>query len=167
MKQLTGKAWVSRQVVHEMSTEASRLYPLETGGLLIGYWISSEQEVVINHATGPGPCAIHHPTRFIPDYNYQQAEIARIYYESAQVNTYLGDWHTHPRGGQHLSYKDRRTLRKIANFPEARARLPIMAILGGGEPNWLLSIWRYSPLHFRKLIIKNSVISMELAIFDE
>ena len=67
-------------------------------------------------------------------------EIAEHYYASGRVETYLGDWHSHPNGGGRLSSLDRRTLAMIAGFDAARAPRPLMAVLHGGEP-WRLAIW--------------------------
>lgn len=167
MKRPTVKAWLPNRVAREMAQEAERLFPLETGGVLLGYWVNSDEEVIITHATRPGPEAIHRPKSFIPDDEYQQAEIARTYEESGRLHTYLSDWHTHPNGSAILSCKDRRTLRKIAKCKDARVTIPIMALLANGEPEWYLGIWRFDPLQFGKLIIKNNVSPIEIKVYEE
>ncbi len=143
MKQPTVKAWFAKSAVREMLAEADRVFPLETGGVMMGYWAESRDEVVVCHVTGPGPLAVHSEHAFVPDGDYQESEIARIYKESGRVHSYLGDWHTHPREGVYLSRKDVGALRKISGFAEARAPVPIMAVLGGGDPEWLLGTWCY------------------------
>jgi len=68
--------------------------------------------------------------------------------ELAQLHRALqqsGDGHGHPPGRSELSRCDRQTLRQIALSSEARAPMPIMAILaGGGEGanSWRLAVWR-------------------------
>lgn len=119
------------------------MFPLETGGVMMGYWAESRGEVVVCRITGPGPLAVHSEHAFVPDGDYQESEVARVYEESGRVYSYLGDWHTHPREGAYLSQKDVGTLRKISGFAKARAPVPIMAVLGGGDPEWFLGAWCY------------------------
>ena len=42
-----------------MIAEARDWTPLETGGILMGYWSLTGSEVVITHTIGAGPAAIH------------------------------------------------------------------------------------------------------------
>lgn len=119
--------------------EADRVFPLETGGILIGCW-TSEHSASIEQHIGPGPRAIHKRSSFAPDYDYHEAEVARLYEQSLGRLTYLGDWHTHPRGGSYLSPRDRATLRRIAKSREARTPTPLMAIMSGGDP-WKFAVW--------------------------
>lgn len=143
-----GLAWVSEAVLEAMEEEAREKSPMETGGVLIGYWANDSDEVVITHATGPGPEATHRAHQFIPDARFQRDEIARIYRASQRLHTYLGDWHTHPRGSLRLSPRDVRTLASIAATPAARASVPLMAILAG-EDSWVLAVWRYTRRRWR------------------
>ena len=133
-------AWIAEAVLETMIAEADRMFPVETGGVLLGYWADPGYEVVITDIIGPGPEAVHEELSFRPDTSYQEQEIARLYTESGRHTTYLGDWHTHPRMGAYVSRRDSRTLRHIAADPEARAPIPLMAILAGGDP-WTLKIW--------------------------
>jgi integrative and conjugative element protein (TIGR02256 family) len=126
-------AWAHSHVVDLMIAEADRHYPLETGGLLIGYR-AGPAAVVISHAIGPGDRAQHARRAFIPDHDWQTEELARVYEATGRRHTYLGDWHTHPDGPPWPSRVDRETLRRIAHHAEARCPQPIQAILGGFEP---------------------------------
>lgn len=119
---------------------AREAHPLETGGVLMGYRVADE--VVVQAVIGPGPLATHSPDHFKPDYEFQQAEIERIYAETGGRQTYLGDWHTHPGQAQvRLSGADKTTLRRIASCSEARAARPLMLILGGGPDTWAAFGW--------------------------
>ncbi len=144
MHRSVGIAWIAEQVLTALRAEADHAFPLETGGVLLGYWATLPEEVVIADAIGPGPQALHGERRFRPDRDYQEAEIARRYEESGRYHTYLGDWHTHPRTGPRLSGLDRRTLRSIARDRDARAPVPLMAVLGGGI-TWDLVVWCLVP----------------------
>lgn len=126
-----------------MEEEANGALPLETGGVLLGYWSEDRSEVVIMDVTGPGPNAVHSKTEFIPDDEYQDRMIDEIYARSGRQHTYLGDWHTHPFGEESLSYKDRRTLRRIAMLGGTGGPAPLMVVLACSEQHWRLAAWRY------------------------
>lgn len=144
LRKRIGTAWISNVTFNELITEAKRTFPDETGGVLLGYWSTPFEEVVITHTVGPGPRAVHRRHRFVPDPNYQEEEVARHYEQSGRVHTYLGDWHTHPASGLHLSRQDYRTARRIATSVEARVAVPIMAVLEG-PTSWKLAVWRVIP----------------------
>jgi len=150
--------WLKGSALARMTDEADKEFPRETGGVLMGYWSNDTFQAVITHVIGPGPNAVHHLDSFTPDGEFQLSEIERIYRESGRIITYLGDWHTHPIGGGEPSKRDRKTLRKIASDPEARAPNPLMAILdrkdGWRETVWVLlppdsGMWRANDLSLR------------------
>lgn len=144
-----------------MSTEARSKFPNETGGVLVGYWSADGRQVVIVDIVGPGPGAKHSKTSFCPDGSFHIEEVERIYNTSGRVVTYLGDWHTHPTGGNTPSDRDQRTLKMIACDPEARAPCPVMAILDG-EQDWELGIWVLMPaktwFRSRRVLVQAKVI---------
>lgn len=133
--------WLPGHVAAFLSSMANEAMPEETGGVLLGYVSGESDQVVVSHAVGPGPSATHALDLFVPDYSYQEAEIARLYQQSGRQVSYLGDWHSHPRGDGTMSQADRETLRRIAACSSARSREPIMLILSGG-PNWTPVAWR-------------------------
>lgn len=135
------QVWLAEEAVGAMASEASAQAPLETGGVLLGYWGKESGEAVVTNIVGPGPDATHSATRFVPDYEFQENEIARLYEESHRRLQYLGDWHSHPEGGGQLSKLDRRTLRTIGRCRSARAEQPIMVVLAGG-PEWSVHAWQ-------------------------
>jgi integrative and conjugative element protein (TIGR02256 family) len=130
--------WWAQDALDAALTEADRAFPLETGGVLLG-WRASTAEVVVTDVVGPGPAAEHHGIWFRPDADWQQEQIDARYSQSGRTVTYLGDWHTHPNGGAALSRKDLRTLRRIARHTAARTPQPVMAVLAGG-PEWRLVV---------------------------
>ncbi len=134
------RAWIKSDCVRYMLQEANDKAPLETGGVLIGYLV--EKEIVIVDIVGPGPRAHHALDAFLPDDEWQEKEIAKIYHNSGFQHTYLGDWHTHPGGHHKLSSKDKRTLKLIANYKDARISSPIMAIVCD-QNDWQLALWNY------------------------
>lgn len=144
------RAWVLRTALDRMRQEADAKFPLETGGMLIGYCSADDADVVVTGMVGPGPNAIHRRSRFVPDYTYHHQEIKRIYDDSCGMITYLGDWHSHPKDHPYLSMYDRRALRNIARFPENYVERPVMLVLGGiddgRQDGWTAAAWRISPL---------------------
>lgn len=98
-------------------------------------------DIVITNVVGPGPNAIHTRNSFTPDHEWQQKEINHIYDSSNRINTYLGDWHSHPNGALYLGWQDKRTLNRIASCVDARVPNPIMMVVSGGLEKWKLGAW--------------------------
>ena len=133
--------WKSSQLLQSCIDEATRTFPLETGGTFMGWW-SDAATVVVTALIGPGPDAVHGRHDFAPDQAWQLAQIADHYQESGQRETYVGDWHSHPNassGG--LSWTDRRVLRRVIRMPEARCAQPLMAVFWGEAESWQMEIW--------------------------
>ena len=132
MRENSKKARITNTSVVAICAEADRVFPLETGGVLMGYEALNNGGIVITKSIGPGMNALHGRSKFRPDYDYQESAIADHFYQKRGTETYLGDWHSHPNATSgELSFMDRLTLKKIANFDAARVQIPIMAILYG------------------------------------
>ena len=159
-------AWIARGVERAIVEDARRWAPLETGGVLLGYWTDGHSAVVVKDAIHAGPEAVHRDLMFLPDTDYQEREIARRYELSGRVHTYLGDWHAHPGGGSSLSRLDLRTLRTIANSPEARASFPLMVVAYGGDP-WRLSAWRWSPRRIGHSVLWSRALPVPVQFFED
>mgnify|MGYP002029289813 CR=1 FL=1 len=125
-----------------MRALADSSFPQETGGLLMGYFDDQSKDVVVTDIIGPGPKGSHKRMSFVPDYEFQEKEIARIYEETNRTSTYLGDWHTHPKGHASLSGQDLNTLCNIAFYPKARVPSPIMVLLAGNKAQWQVRFWQ-------------------------
>lgn len=107
----------------------------------MGYW-SDDKLVAVTASIEPGPRARHARSGFEPDQKWQTEKIAQHYAASGRIETYLGDWHTHPdalAGG--LSQQDKRTLLRIAQHAKARAAKPLMVVLCGGPSDWEIYPW--------------------------
>jgi integrative and conjugative element protein (TIGR02256 family) len=123
--------WFARDVIDAMRSEAERTYPRETGGVLLGYSDAANNDSVVRALVGPGQRAQHGRWSFVPDHEYHEREVARLYAVSGRIWTYLGDWHSHPAGPLSLSLTDRLTMGRIARSAAARASHPIMTIISG------------------------------------
>lgn len=138
--------WVTSDVLAYCWDEASRAFPNETGGVLMGWHRPERQEVVVVHAVGPGPGGIHQPHRFEPDNDHHVATVGEVYQRSGRKVTYLGDWHTHPGGLPTPSRTDLRTLSRIAEDEPSRCPEPITLILAGDATGgWMARVHAWAP----------------------
>lgn len=134
--------WVAKRAYAEMLDLAQQHRPLETGGMLLGYE-ANDQTVVVTKLIGPGPNAKHGRFHFTPDGAYQQAELEKHFWATDGRETYLGDWHTHPKSNSAPSVIDKHTLARIANEPQSGTAHPVMAIIAGGSGTWKLGAVRF------------------------
>lgn len=130
--------WITQRARRAIIEEANLWPGKETGGALVGY--RTDDEFVVTWMIGPGPGARHGHTTFCPDQAFQEQAIGDHYQASGRVETYLGDWHTHPAGTGRLSRLDRRTLASVAHHPEARTTKPLMAVVYPSHP-WRFAVW--------------------------
>lgn len=156
------KVWIASDILALLSKEAQTHTPLETGGVLLGYWAESPSQPVVTHAVGPGPNAIHELNRFAPDYHFQETEIARLYNQSDCSLQYLGDWHSHPGAAGYLSEMDVTTLARIASAVRGDAPEALMVILTFG-PEWTPVAW--TAKRRRRWYSKLDVKPWEVAIY--
>lgn len=135
--------WVDETALERMAADAEAYFPLETGGVLAGYF-ADNGDAVIRAVIGAGPSARHQRLRFEPDHLWQCERLDDLYVDSDGLAVYLGDWHTHPRGSPLVSWLDRRTLLKIAQHPDAHCASPLMVIGAGGPSQWDWVAHRYT-----------------------
>lgn len=134
--------WIGKAALHDLVVEANRAYPLETGGVLVGYF--GENGVpVIYEAIGPGPTAFHKHNRFTPDHAWQCIQLDEAFAKTLGTLVYMGDWHTHPDSSPRMSWLDQRTLRSIAKHHQAKIVNPLMLIGGGSPPDRDWTCYQY------------------------
>jgi integrative and conjugative element protein (TIGR02256 family) len=138
-----GRLWLAADALELMVCEAQRSEPLETGGVLLGWADPEGGDLFAVRMLGPGPRAVHKPTRFSPDTAWQRSQIAEAYEASGRIFAYLGDWHSHPRGDKTPSRRDERTGRRISRSRSARAPRPLVLILSGSSADWKPAPYRY------------------------
>jgi integrative and conjugative element protein (TIGR02256 family) len=125
-----------------MGLEGDLTFPLETGGVLLGYRAEGG-DLVVQDIVGPGPKAIHERYSFTPDNHYHTQAISNAFYRSDGLLLYLGDWHTHPQGVPRLSSTDKRTIKRIAKSKESMLPTPVMMLLAGGMGAWEYAAFQY------------------------
>lgn len=139
--------WVNTYALADMTAEAERAHPDETGGMLLGWDNPNRQEIVVATTIGPGPDGRHLHARFVPDSHWQQQRLEQIYRRTDGKVSYLGDWHVHPQGAFGMSRLDRRTMQAIAAAPEARCPNPFMGLLARKREDgkYRFGVWRWRP----------------------
>lgn len=150
--------WCAEHALADLCTEARRRRVRETGGALLG-WRGPEGPF-ITWVLGPGPKAHHGWSSFEPDAEWQSAEGARIYRATGRQVAYLGDWHTHPRGGDKPSAQDRKTAQMIADDEAFRAPTPLYAIAHRSRRfrgDWRLTV--YEVRRERLLALKVRIVN--------
>lgn len=94
--------------------EASRYrYPLETGGFLIGLRRGPHIEVTDLTQQSEGDIATR--VTFDRAAAAHRERIHGAWRDSVEIETLVGDWHSHPEGSGHPSSTDRRAWRKLAS----------------------------------------------------
>jgi integrative and conjugative element protein (TIGR02256 family) len=88
----TVDVYLSQAALHSIRLECERADGVETGGILLGY--HSDNWLVISHATGAGPSAVHGRYDLELDLEYITRELKR--HEKAFPIGYEGNWHCHP-----------------------------------------------------------------------
>jgi len=79
----------------------------ESGGTLIGRYISGTDDVVVDEITTPLPSDEQtHQTFHRAEAPHQQ-KIEKAWMDSGYTQTYLGEWHTHPEAAPVPSELDR------------------------------------------------------------
>src|SRR5689334_9517452 len=78
--------WFALSAAQVICADADLYAPLETGGVLMGYFAA--KAAVVTHAVLGGHSATRTAFSFEPDYEFQQLEIDRIYEQSGRVSTY-------------------------------------------------------------------------------
>lgn len=142
---LVEKLWLPSEACEQMEFEAEAAAPQETGGMLVGY--VTDGVAVVTALIGAGPLAVRSPGRFEPDGAWQQTELASLYEASGRVETYLGDWHSHPAGVARPSGRDKTTARSIAKHKEARIKHPITVIVASTwRKQWLIAGFAFQGL---------------------
>lgn len=120
--------FILSSAIKTMEIETKKYYLRETGGILIGYWNERKNQVVITHATGPGPKSFHGLNYFEPDTKFCQKKLNKLFKITKGRLTYLGDWHSHPWNFLKLSSVDLRTMEDISEDKDFKCRKPIAVI---------------------------------------
>lgn len=133
--------WLSVDALATIEAASADKYPLETGGILVGYRSGASQ--IIESAIGPGPNAVHDRYSFHSDHEWQCDQLDELFLQSKGRQVYLGEWHTHPEGNFRMSTVDRLTLARICRTKRSSAPNAFM-VIGAGRPG----AWLWMAHHF-------------------
>ena len=87
---------ISERALQTIVRECQRYPDAETGGILVGFREPDDDQVIVTHASGPGPGAERSAVHFVKDTAHLQS-VLNLLFQYYQTN-YLGVWHKHPQG---------------------------------------------------------------------
>lgn len=129
--------------------ESQRMYPQETGGILIGRF--EREHVFIDYATAPGPEAQHTIYEFKRNGDYSQEVLDNTVAESGGLVDYIGEWHSHPLKSR-SSLKDMMAMQWIANNKKYAIQYPVMGLcMREGAGSWQVRFYLYYRLKLNEL----------------
>jgi len=112
---LVAKPWeirLSTEVRDRMRMQSQAKGRNETGGVLLGTVFLAAKTVVVTDVLPPPPDSIETATLFVLGTEGLEPQIKRVERQTHGKVTYLGTWHSHPRGGG-ASGTDCRTAEKL------------------------------------------------------
>lgn len=126
---------IPAQVLGFMQSLVGQTPLIETGGVLAGY-TDDEGNVVVTHASGPGPKAVQSATRFEKDIEFCQQYLDDLFINSNRKCVYVGEWHSHPSRDNKPSGLDIKSLSEISVEKNYLTTCPAMIILSNtGKPS--------------------------------
>lgn len=120
---------IPQAVVDQMIAYCLASHPLETGGILVGKYISYGDCADVVTASCPPHDSKRGSTWFIRGTRNLQRWLDLLWKKREQH--YLGEWHYHPSAGSQPSRQDKEQIRKIARNMKARCPEPLLIIIGG------------------------------------
>lgn len=126
---------IPQHVLTFMQSEVSHNPSIETGGVLAGY-TDNNGNVIVTHASGPGPNAVRSTIRFEKDIDHCQRFLDELFISSSRKNVYVGEWHSHPSRDNRPSGLDIKSLSEISVEKNYLTTCPAMVILSNqGKPS--------------------------------
>ncbi|ULT38547.1 Mov34/MPN/PAD-1 family protein [Niabella defluvii] len=125
---------IPAHVFDSMQSLVSQNPLIETGGVA-GY-TDEDGNVIITHASGPGPKAVQLATRFEKDVQFCQQFLDDLFISSSRKYVYVGEWHSHPSKDNRPSGLDIKSLSEISVEKNYLTTCPAMIILSNtGKPS--------------------------------
>lgn len=126
---------IDKGALLQMQQLVSEKAGIETGGVLAGT-LDDMGNIIITHASGPGPKAIHKQTEFNKDIEFCQKFLDDLYISSDHKTIYVGEWHSHPCEDNTPSGIDIKSLTEISLQKEYLTTAPAMFIFSNaGAPS--------------------------------
>lgn len=133
---------VSQNAIDSMYLYASRHYPHEFGGALIGGYSEDGKNVFLTDILIPDNFESR-STFFRADTKKINTEIEEIYTKTDGNIIYLGDWHSHPNMSHSYSHVDFKSIERQAKSPLVSINNPIMAIVSISPEDYDIGFYIY------------------------
>jgi integrative and conjugative element protein (TIGR02256 family) len=119
------------QIIDEMLEHCGRSFPMETGGILVGYYSDDSRFAhVTNLVPAPGD-SVASRFSFQRGVRGVQQFLNRMW---LRKRYYLGEWHFHPGGSASPSGTDAGEMKSISFGGSYHCPEPVLLILGGNPP---------------------------------
>lgn len=111
--------------------------PSETGGVLIGSFDMQRRIIYVVDTIPSPPDSIEWPTVYVRGCRGLAQRITEIDHITAGMLGYVGEWHSHPDGGDCApSRDDRQAFAQLANYASLDGRPAVMLIVGKNQYAW-------------------------------
>lgn len=127
---------LSAEAMALIQEQALRKHPLETGGILVGYYSSNFRLATAVLATPPPPDSRHGPMHFERGTSGLHQLLAEAKKQTPSLH-YLGEWHTHPAYNAWASSPDIRQMNRFALWRQYGVKNPLLLVIGGVPPDKL------------------------------
>lgn len=120
---------ISQDILDEMYCKALASFPNETGGMFAGYISEDGHEAIVERLVVPSRTESTYAT-FVRKTDGMEQMWREL---SEQGLTYLGEWHTHPKGTTQYSNTDYQAMVGIANDKNVALATPLLFIISLNE----------------------------------
>ncbi len=130
---------ISENVIVEMQKYRQAHLPNETGGVLVGGIDVSRNIIYVSKALSSPPDSIEWPNSYIRGVRGLKEEINIIHKTSGNELSYIGEWHSHPKGyGSNPSSTDLAAHRILAEQMRVDGMPSLMLIIADDEHPYVL-----------------------------
>lgn len=116
---------INQSILDKMYSKAFAAFPNETGGMFAGRISDDGHEALIEHLVMPSKTESSHVS-----FMRETDGMDQIWKELAEQGlSYLGEWHTHPKGTTQYSYTDYQAMVGVANDRHVALATPLLFII--------------------------------------
>ena len=116
---------IRQDILDEMYSKAFASFPNETGGMFAGRISEDCHEAIVERLVMPSKTESTHAS-FMRETNGMEQTWEKL---AEKGLTYLGEWHTHPKGTTQYSYTDYQAMLCIANDNNVALATPLLFII--------------------------------------
>lgn len=127
-KELDSKIFIEDSVYKRLLATQKESHPMETGGIIIGYYDTEYRNAIITECTCPPEDSKASKNHFFRGTKGLKSLLKRKWDEEKEY--YLGEWHLHPGSSPNPSTTDIDQMKKIEYDSKFNCKEPILLILG-------------------------------------